>query len=277
MLKIGEFSRLTRVSVRMLRYYDEIGLLKPQRVDDESGYRYYSAAQLPRLNRILALQDLGFSLEQVGRLLQDDLSPEQLKGMLRLKQAELQERVLAEQERLGRVAARLQQIEAEDAPPRYDIILKSVPPQWVASARGMIGEYGAVSGLFGRLFAHVPPQTVGITAAIWHDDLRADEQIDAEALIYLREPLALVGDLAVYQLPQATMASVVHHGAFVSLGRAYDALIRWLDAQGYSVAGANREIYLQYTLPARADDESYVTELQFPVQRQAQSTPDEET
>ena len=93
MLKIGEFSRIGQVSVKTLRYYDTVGLLKPCHVDPTSGYRYYSFEMLPKLNRILALKELGLSLEQINQLLEDDLSAEQLRGMLRLKQVEIQEQM----------------------------------------------------------------------------------------------------------------------------------------------------------------------------------------
>jgi len=91
--------------VKALRYYDQIGLLKPASVDRFTDYRYYSFEQLPRLNRILALKDLGFSLEQIARLLDEGLSPAQLRGMLRLRQAEIRQQVKEDQERLVRVEA----------------------------------------------------------------------------------------------------------------------------------------------------------------------------
>ena len=94
MLKIGDFSRLSQVSVKTLRYYDEVALLKPTQVDEMSGYRYYSVAQLRQLHRILALRDLGFSLDQIGYVLEADLSIEELRGMLRLRRAEQQQRLL---------------------------------------------------------------------------------------------------------------------------------------------------------------------------------------
>jgi DNA-binding transcriptional MerR regulator len=106
MFKIGDFSKLSRVSVKTLRYYDEVGLLKPIQIDRFTGYRFYSVDQLPRLNRILALKDLGFSLEQIGRLLDEELPPSELRGMLRLKQGELQQQVDEQQSRLARVEAR---------------------------------------------------------------------------------------------------------------------------------------------------------------------------
>ncbi|MCK4450116.1 MAG: MerR family transcriptional regulator, partial [Anaerolineae bacterium] len=102
MFKIGDFSRISQVSVKTLRYYDEIGLLKPAHVDRFIGYRYYSVDQLGRLHRILALKGLGLSLEQVTRLLDDHLTSEQIRGMLRMKRAEMQQRVEEERERLAR-------------------------------------------------------------------------------------------------------------------------------------------------------------------------------
>lgn len=107
MFKIGDFSRLSQVSVRMLRYYDEQGLLKPASVDRFTDYRYYSADQLPRLNRILALRDLGFTTDQIRRLLDDAVSAEQIRGMLKLRHAEIEHQVETEQARLLRVEARL--------------------------------------------------------------------------------------------------------------------------------------------------------------------------
>jgi DNA-binding transcriptional MerR regulator len=94
--KIGDFSKLSRVSVKTLRYYDELGLLKPAHVDHFTGYRFYSADQLPQLNRILALKDLGFSLEQTMRLLEGALVPTQMREILLMKQTELHQRVQVE-------------------------------------------------------------------------------------------------------------------------------------------------------------------------------------
>ncbi|MBT3190222.1 MAG: MerR family transcriptional regulator [Anaerolineae bacterium] len=99
MIKIGDFSKLAHVTVKTLHHYGELSLLRPMRIDRYTGYRYYSLTQLPRLNRILALKDLGFSLEQIVHLLDEELSLEEMRGMLRMKQLELAERVGAEQAR----------------------------------------------------------------------------------------------------------------------------------------------------------------------------------
>ncbi len=113
MLKIGEFAKKTQVTVKTLRHYDRLGLLKPAWIDRFTGYRYYAQEQLPRLNRIMALKDLGFTLQQTGRILQNELTVDELRGMLRLKCAELEQHIEEEQARLARVEARLRQIEHE--------------------------------------------------------------------------------------------------------------------------------------------------------------------
>src|SRR5512134_2583878 len=102
MIRIGDFSRLSRVSIKTLRFYDEMGLLKPVSVDRFTGYRYYEFDQLPRLYRILAFKDLGFSLEEIGCLLEEELSAEQMRGMLKLRQMEIRQRVEEEAARLER-------------------------------------------------------------------------------------------------------------------------------------------------------------------------------
>src|SRR5690242_12529531 len=113
MFSIGDFAALGRVSVRMLRHYDAIGLLPPARVDPATGYRSYSAAQLSRLNRIIALKDLGFTLEQVGAILSEKVDVTELRGMLRLRRAQLHDHLSQEGARLTRVEARLRLIEIE--------------------------------------------------------------------------------------------------------------------------------------------------------------------
>src|ERR671917_2512256 len=137
-LKIGDFSQLGQVSVRTLHHYDERGLLKPARIDDWTGYRFYSVEQLPRLNRILALKDLGFSLDKIGRLVADDVPAEQLRGMLALKQAEIERQLTEGRTRLLRVEARLRQIEREGEPSPYEVVLKKVAPLKVVSSRAIV-------------------------------------------------------------------------------------------------------------------------------------------
>src|SRR6266700_82528 len=128
MLKIHDFARLGEVSTTTLRYYDEIGLLIPASVDPQTGYRFYTINQLSHLHRILALKELGLGLAQITQILHEEVSPEELQGMLRLKQAELQQRIRAEQEQLTRLEARLNYFEQRGSMPTYEVVLKAVKP-----------------------------------------------------------------------------------------------------------------------------------------------------
>jgi DNA-binding transcriptional MerR regulator len=273
MIRIGDFSKLSMVSIKTLRYYDEMGLLKPISIDRETGYRYYTVDQLPRLNRILALKDLGFSLQQIGQVLNEGISPEQLRGMLRLKRAELQQQIADGQERMVRLEARLQMIDMEGTMPQYDVVLKQVGAQLVAGVRDRLASYPEVGRLLGEVFEHlihagVDPSSL-INAAIWHDDEYKTSDIDGEAVVYLKSPVAPSARVRVYELPAATMASVIYKGAYNKFSQPYEALARWIEANGYTVVGPNREIYLECSMPVRQDDESYVTEIQFPVAKKA--------
>jgi effector-binding domain-containing protein len=269
MLKIGDFSKLSQVSVQALRHYDDLGLLKPSEVDRFTGYRYYTYQQLHRLNRILALKDLGLSLEEIARLLKDgDLPASQLRGMLRMKQAAIEQRVSEEQERLARVEARLRQIETEDTMPNVDVIIKKLEPQLVASLRAIIPTYQHVGVLYGELYGYLAQHnSSGIAAVSFHDEGYKEKDVDAEALIYLKAPVPSTDRIKVYELPAVTVASTIHNGSYQTLNKSYDGLAVWVSENGYRIIGPNREVYLYVTQPVRQDDETYVTELQFPVEK----------
>ena len=266
MLSIGDFSKLSRLPVKTLRYYDEIGLFKPLDVDRFTGYRHYSATQLPMLNRILALKDLGLSLEQIMQILHENLSLEQLRGMLRLRRAEIQQKMVEEQDQLLRVEARLKQIEMENAMPNYDVIVKNVEPQLVASIRDTLPSYQHIGMFFEELYTYLQRYGAGgLAVAIWHDEGYKASDVDGEAIAFLKEPVPESGRIKVYELPGVQMASVVHHGPYNTLSQAYDAALKWVEMNGYKVVGPTREVYLYNTTPVRQDDPSYVTEIQFPV------------
>jgi effector-binding domain-containing protein len=282
MFKIGDFSKLSQVPVKTLRYYDELGLLKPAEVDRWTSYRYYSADQLPRLNRILALKDLGLSLAQIARLLDGDLPPAQIRGMLRLKRAELQQRVQEEQARLARVEARLRQIEQEGKMPAYEVVLKKVEPQMVVAIRDTIPTYSDQGPLWTELAAYLEQHGVkatGPSLTLYHDTEYREQDVDVEVATPVSAPPPESDRVTVRQLPAAEqMASVVHQGSYETLSQAYNALLAWIEANSYCIVGPSREVYLccpdnEYTAPDAvgyaeylADTPAeYVTEVQFPV------------
>jgi len=271
MLKIGDFSTLAHVSIKTLRYYDEAGVLTPVRVDPESGYRYYAARQIAQLYRILVLKDFGFSLEEIGKLLQKGVTAEQMRGMLVLQQAEQQRRVEEEGDRLSRISSHIRLIEKENDMSSYDVILKTVPKQKMASVRETIANYPAVGALCGKVAGALGPAMAGkvVAVAIWHDPEYKEKDVDAEAGFYLQQDVAPRGGVTVHDLPEVTAACTVHNGAYRRLNEAYDSLMKWVAENGYQIAAPIRELYLQTGQPGNQDDDSCVTEIQVPVRKAA--------
>ncbi len=270
MIKIGDFSKLSLVSVRTLRYYEEMGLLAPIEVDRFTGYHYYSVDQLPRLNRILALKDLGFSLEQIAQMLDEGLPPDQIRGMLRMKQAEIRQQAEEEQARLARVEARLRQIEQEGKMPAYEVVIKKIEPQLVAAVRQVIPAYSQVSQLFGALFAHLGQRggrPAGPPLALYHDPEFRERDADVEVAVPLAATLPGSEQVSVRELPGIEQtACTVYKGAYENIGEAYNALLAWIGTNGYRIAGPCREVYLRGP-ESGPDSSSYVTEIQVPVEK----------
>ncbi len=272
MIRIGDFSKLSRVSIKALRFYDEMGLLKPVEVDRFTGYRYYEFDQLPRLYRILALKDLGFSLEEIGRLLEGELSTEQMRGMLKLREAEIRQRVEEEAERLERVALWLRQIEQEDSMSRYDVVIKKIEPTRVASVRGMVPTPPDQRSLWDELMDYLQQKSVrmiGPPMAIYHDPEFKEQDWDIEVVMPIGEEIPASGRVNIYGLPGVEkMACVVHTGPFATILEAYDALGKWIDQNGYQIVGPGRELNLR--LPERLGDQNdpnTVNEIQLPVEK----------
>ena len=159
MLNIGEFARLGPVSPRMLRHYDRLGLLRPERVDPQTGYRFYGAHQLVQLHRLLALRDLAFTLEQISGLLDGEPSVEQLRGMLPLRRAQLEQTVADEQGRLRRVEAHLRAIEGSNTVDAPDVVIKQTHPLRVAEVRGTASPLDPER--IGPVFGELAPQLIG--------------------------------------------------------------------------------------------------------------------
>jgi DNA-binding transcriptional MerR regulator len=281
MIKIGEFSKLVHVPVATLRYYDQVGLLKPVEVDRFTGYRYYSASQLPRLHRILALKGLGFSLEQIGAALDEGLTPEQMRGMLRLRDAQIRQELVEKESQLVEVEVRLQQIEREAQMSAYDVMLKQVEPILVASVRAILPSHSASGSLFPEVYealgSHAAealgphPGEGGTTMVLWYDQEFKAHEVDGAAAFILRCRVPDSGRMHVHELPAATMAATVHHGSYNTLGEAHEAILTWIEANRYRIVGPDREIYVYNAMPIRLDDPSYVTEVQYPVEKEKQA------
>ncbi len=285
MVKIGDFSKLGHVTVKALRHYARIGLLRPEWIDRYSGYRYYSQRQLPRLNRILALKELGFSLDQVARMVDERVTVEQLRKMLSAKQAELQHRLQAEQRRLAEVEARLHQIEQEGRPSRYEVAIKRVGAQRVASLRWTAAQMSDLPQLCTRMHTELGCwlENNGLKAnGPWFMLNNNREYAERDIILELavgvdgkapgRQPVHNGPAVSLHTLPEVkTMASVIHTTGAETLVEAYTAIYDWIERSGYSICGPAREIYLdEHTEVLSA---CQVIEVQVPVERITLSMP----
>ncbi len=273
MFKIGDFSRLSQVSINTLRHYDELGLLKPLQVDRFTGYRYYSIEQLPQLQRILALKDLGLSLEQIAQVLDDHLSLEEMRGMLRLKRAEIDLQAQAEQAWLIRIEARLRYLEMEGKMPDYEVVVRKVEPHWVTFEREIVPTvaemHSRCSAMFNEVYAWIETQGIkpdGPPLSIYYDPEYTEQDIDVETAAFIEKPPATVCGTERVKLRQLEgverMACILHSDRLDNIIEAYAAIGKWIQANGYRIAGPCREIYLQ---PSASDKP--VTEIQYPVEK----------
>ena len=268
MFTIGDFARSGRVSVRMLRHYDAIGLLRPASVDPLTGYRSYRADQLARLNRVVALKDLGFTLDQVATIVDDEIDVDELRGMLRLRRAELREQIAADTARLARVEARLRIIEGESAMAE-EIEIKTVPALRVAELSAPVGGFEpqfitpVLGPLFDRLMTQLGEAGVACVGAplAYYENAADGEGLIAHAAAPIPDDAEPAG-LVVTELPEVEAASIIHQGPMDDVMPTIQTLGRWISAHGYRSEGYNREVYLNY---GEGMPEPWQTELQEPV------------
>jgi DNA-binding transcriptional MerR regulator len=274
MFRIGDFAKLAQVTPKTLRLYDRLGLLKPAIVAPTTDYRYYTLDQLPRLNRILALKALGFSLEQIARMLNRSLPASELRGMLHLKQAELEQHARETLEQLARVEARLKQIELEDMMPDYEVVLKKIQSHADDPDCLICRDLKEVAGLINKdedVLRHaaqepLPGRTGGPRWIKKIDGPPHGEPLppDGQSMFFMRTakppgpdaaPPSMPGpDTLIITIPFVeahtlpgveVAATTLHEGSRETMVLAFRALTDWISANGYQVAGHYQEVQLR--------------------------------
>ncbi|KGN32646.1 MerR family transcriptional regulator [Knoellia sinensis KCTC 19936] len=263
---MGEFALHGQVSVRMLRHYDALGLLVPAAVDGHSGYRRYTAEQLSRLNRLVALKDLGFGLSEIGPILDADVSADELRAMLALRRSQVAARIEEDQTRLAEIERRLRTIEKEHTMTDLKFITKPLPELTLAQRTGTATDQSQIGPAIGPLFAALLTDAgragldVEQPTVAWYDG-------DADTLRFAAGmPLAANESIPGYEvetLPASARAvTVVHHGSMETIGDTWQALMQYIGAAGLSPTDRCREVYIS---TPQDDPDSWVTELQQPV------------
>ncbi len=271
MLKIGEFSRLSQVTVKTLHHYDEIGLLVPAHIDNFTNHRFYSVDQLPQIHRIMALKGLGLSLEQIGWLLSQRLDAQQVRGMLRLKQSEIQQRLREEQTQLAQVEFRLRMLEMEENMPELEVIVKQITPMRALTVR-LSFTRDQVIALNQELVQALAQHNVKLTGPeteIRHAEEFKDLFEDVELVLPVDDqqtedvPLGTWGTLQLTTVPGLEMAATfMHRGAHTQpIDEELLVLQRWIVANGYKLGGSNRMVHHRGWID-RADPKDWITEIQ---------------
>src|SRR5262245_36268867 len=286
MFKIGEFSRFTRVTVKMLRHYDELGLLAPSFVEPGTGYRYYLADQLPRLNQIIALKDLGFSLEAIAALIDERTPPDERAALLDARRAELERAISDDTARLRHLDALAAGGAGAGPLAGYDVVLRAVPPCPMATIRRRVPSLGdPVTALFepleepaGRARARAAASPL---LTLFDDDYR-ESDVDVELAVPIRRAIEPTDEIRIRDVEGSpTMACVIYRGGYEQTTAALHALMAWMQLHDMRTAGPLREVYRRfsadqaaYRLPSAflaATTSEFVTELQLPVERGAAS------
>jgi len=266
MFKIGEFSKLVHVSPRMLRYYEQNGLLQPAEIDRFTGYRQYTAVQIPLLSRIIELRDMGFGIEDIKTLLPKYDDHAAMKEALRQKQAQIQAALVVEQTKLSKIAAltaKLQEVNMV-----YDVELKSLPAEKVLSLREIVHSPEQETEQWEKLAAFIAKRKIDAVAigySIYHDDDSKETDVDIEIAVTVPSLGKDDGNYKFKELstiPQA--ATVRFSGPYTGYYEAISKLAVWIEENGFAMAGGMRGLGIKsYTNCDNEDD--FLTELQIPV------------
>jgi DNA-binding transcriptional MerR regulator len=263
---ISEVARMSGVTSRTLRHYDDIGLLTPASVDPVTGYRRYEPDQALRLHRILALRDLGVPLSEVGQLVDEDVTVEQLRGILRLRQAEARAQLATQTEQLARVEARLAQLE-EGPMGDHEVIVKRLDPlRVVAVSEDLVG-VDSIGDACGRMYPQLHAALArhgvdfnGLSLALYEDTDDDDRPLRLTTALQVPSDATISGDgLTTIDLPAVDRAATtVVRGAPDQFHEAFRALHAWIDRTGEQATRFDRELYIDCDGPR----DTWVTELQ---------------
>lgn len=271
MIRIGDFSKLSRISIRMLRHYNEIGLLMPKSTDDFTGYRYYSADQLPLANRIGALKEMGFSLASIAEILEEYENPEALKKFLALKYSEVKEEAEDIRRKMMLIENTVKKLEKDGLIMNYNVILKEMPKRYVASVRKIISSYSDEGTLWEIMMNETASlnlkwETPGNAVAVFHDDGYKENDADVEVQMSVIGSYKDTENVRFKTVEPILVLSVTYKGSYEQMPAVSQAIADRAAEEGCEFDGAMFNIY--HVSPAtEKNPENWVTEVCFPVKK----------
>jgi DNA-binding transcriptional MerR regulator len=262
---IGEFSRITGLTVKTLRFYHEKGVLAPAAVDGQTGYRSYGERHVEKARIIAQLRSLDFSLEEIGGMLASADDEGDLLDHLERHKAVIEEKV----RRYGSIGTALDRIIRREREARmvrqsatFDVEEKTLDTLLMAGVR-MKGRYGECGRGFARIGKALGRYVSGKCFLLHYDPEYKEEGADFEACMPLRKAKAVDG-ISVPELPEGGCVSLVHRGPYEDLGRSYAKLLAYLKEKGYEVVLPTREVYLKGPgMVFRGNPKNYLTEIQM--------------
>lgn len=263
MLKIGDFSKLSRISIRMLRHYDEIGLLTPKTTDGFTAYRYYTEDQLPVANRIMALKDMGFGLAVIVEILKSYDNPQALAEFLSVKQAE------ETAYRLLLLDTAIKRLRKDETAMNYNVTLKTLPERHVASVRQIIPAYDQESILWNTMMQETAAQKLQpadncLSLAIFHDEGYKESDVDVEIQFTVKGSYQNTANVVFQTAPAVEIASATYKGSYTQLTAVNHSVAEWVNDNGYEFNSPMFCIY--HVSPAQTQNpDELVTEVCFPV------------
>ncbi len=277
MFRIGDFSRIARVSARLLRFYDEIGLFTPAHADPQTGYRYYTVTQLAQLNRILVLKDLGFNLDQVRDVLSSNVGTAELRNMLLLRRNDVELTLAAESHRLRHIETRIAQLESDGALSAEDVVVRAEPARRFLSLRRTVPSFSAGRKLIVELRNHaqqfLPKRCPHTLIVIAHSPQFEQDELDVEFGYAIDDDELKINVPAGAIVELRELEAIERMAVCVRVGLPEDAHLvtakigRFLEASGDILAGPSRELFLQ--APDLDRMHEAVIEMQFPVRSHA--------
>lgn len=269
MFKIGDFSKLSKVSVRMLRYYDEVGLFKPAKIDDFTDYRYYSAKQISEISLIVSLRDMAFKVADIA-VFMEEKSEEKLQDILKVKSEEIRNNIRTEEIRLEKINSVIRNIKKERVNMNYNVTLKSLPSYKVISLRDTIPAYDAEGMLWARLSEYLMTKNIscsGIAYATYHDVGYKEGEVDVEVVMGIDKLLKDENGF-VFKETEAVeqAASILVPGDYSNIAEAYNFLANWIEDNGYSMSGNPRQVAIKGPWNERNTGD-YLNEIQITVKK----------
>ncbi|MEJ9176833.1 MerR family transcriptional regulator [Bacillus cereus] len=270
MFKIGDFSKLSSISIRMLRHYDKVELLQPVKVDEQSGYRFYSADQLKKVNQIQTLKAMGFNIATIKEIIECD-NIDTIKEKFFNRSAQVKEDMNNLQKQFRLLEGSMKMMREDVVEMNYHVSIKEIPERTVASVRKIIPSYNCKGDLWSILMQEIQIGNISIdhpsySIAVFHDSEYKENDVDIEIQLSILGKHENTKDVAFKKIESTHVASITVNGSYEQMTAVNEAAAKWIETEGYELAGPMFNIY--HVSPAmESDPNKWVTEVCYPINK----------